>query len=649
MKKILFILILLNLKVQAQTTHAVVCDSVSKQPLPSASIKVKGTRLGTITNVDGRFSMAVKQGVLQISYIGYKTKEIAVNALPDTVFLAESNLLNEVIVMPDSALKILLRNAYNNISKNYPQKPTYLTGFYREIYQNINKNTFNYFSENFLKIYKPAYTPEGREHAGQIKVLKSRTIKHPDYAQKGTKYAGGPSLPIAADRVLKRQGAINPVNFKSYYFDLEKVTNYDGQVVYVINCTAKDSTSTTKLYISKSDLAYIKIEVFNKSESKNADYKRKGTNTTMIYDKKDNDWYLKYISFRIDGENKDEEIGHSVEFVTTNFETENIETFSYDDQFLPTEIIADQKNDVSNNFFEGQEGIIEQSNDLQNQIKLAFNLNTIDSLRSTTADVSLPQETVKYQQKNKKGFADILLRANVFIPGLGLGYTPIQVFDANFTATISNTFKNDWSVNTQTRKSAVPVLLSQYYTFSLTKRWFLQYSKSEVIRNSIGIYQKDLGIAYRFVLNKATKPIYIEPNLKYTNGLVGVDFGEYKNPDRDAMIDDKKMSAKKLDVGIYRRNVGLKLGVNTTVYSLRRFLIFKVPSKIYLMLNYQHIFSSSEPFLRIKEERFFNFLQKTATLPINDSRLKVPQNTGNLLPKISDNFWIGLSYRVALR
>ncbi|WP_200979539.1 TonB-dependent receptor [Echinicola sp. 20G] len=49
-------------------------------PLPGATIRVKGTSLGTVTDLDGNFSIEVAEGgVLQISYVGYVSQEIAVN------------------------------------------------------------------------------------------------------------------------------------------------------------------------------------------------------------------------------------------------------------------------------------------------------------------------------------------------------------------------------------------------------------------------------------------------------------------------------------------------------------------------------------------------------------------------------------------
>ena len=76
---------------------------VNNQVVASASIKVKASNLATITNTDGTFSLKAPNGsfVLQVSSIGYESKEVAVSASQSivNVSLAEQSTdLNEVVV-----------------------------------------------------------------------------------------------------------------------------------------------------------------------------------------------------------------------------------------------------------------------------------------------------------------------------------------------------------------------------------------------------------------------------------------------------------------------------------------------------------------------------------------------------------------------
>lgn len=71
--------------------------------LPGVSILVKGTAEGTTSNADGNFSIEVDEAgvTLVFSYIGYVSKEVAVNgqAMLDVVLQEDLKTLNEVVVV----------------------------------------------------------------------------------------------------------------------------------------------------------------------------------------------------------------------------------------------------------------------------------------------------------------------------------------------------------------------------------------------------------------------------------------------------------------------------------------------------------------------------------------------------------------------
>lgn len=55
-------------------------DAGTNEPLPGATILEKGTNNGTITDIDGNFTLSVNpKGTLQISYVSYKTIEVPVS------------------------------------------------------------------------------------------------------------------------------------------------------------------------------------------------------------------------------------------------------------------------------------------------------------------------------------------------------------------------------------------------------------------------------------------------------------------------------------------------------------------------------------------------------------------------------------------
>lgn len=67
-----------------------------------ASVLIKGTKTGTITDLDGKFTIAAKTGdVLVISYIGYQTQEVTIGTSHNLsiTLVEEHNVMDEVVVV----------------------------------------------------------------------------------------------------------------------------------------------------------------------------------------------------------------------------------------------------------------------------------------------------------------------------------------------------------------------------------------------------------------------------------------------------------------------------------------------------------------------------------------------------------------------
>ena len=62
-----------------------VTDKRLNEPIIGASVLVEGTSNGTITDMDGNFSLknVSKGNVLKISYIGYQPQQITINGNSD--------------------------------------------------------------------------------------------------------------------------------------------------------------------------------------------------------------------------------------------------------------------------------------------------------------------------------------------------------------------------------------------------------------------------------------------------------------------------------------------------------------------------------------------------------------------------------------
>lgn len=80
----------------------IVCDE-NGEPIIGASVMVKGTSNGTISDMDGNFNLSVpEKSIIVVSFVGYKTQEIKTNSSKSDfriVMSDDAELLEEVVVV----------------------------------------------------------------------------------------------------------------------------------------------------------------------------------------------------------------------------------------------------------------------------------------------------------------------------------------------------------------------------------------------------------------------------------------------------------------------------------------------------------------------------------------------------------------------
>ena len=113
-KKINFLILLLSIlglsTISAQTTiSGTVTDKETKEALIGVNLIVKGTGIGTTTDIDGYYSLEIPKGalVLQASYTGYNPKNIKLEGRQTTIDikLQPGKLLDEVVVIGYGSVK----------------------------------------------------------------------------------------------------------------------------------------------------------------------------------------------------------------------------------------------------------------------------------------------------------------------------------------------------------------------------------------------------------------------------------------------------------------------------------------------------------------------------------------------------------------
>ena len=110
-KLFLIITCALTCALSAQTTVSgrVLDGAANNEPAIGASVLVAGTQVGTITDMDGHFSLEVPEGkfILQISMVGYKTQVVNIRGKErvDVTLQEDTQLMDEVVVVGYGTMK----------------------------------------------------------------------------------------------------------------------------------------------------------------------------------------------------------------------------------------------------------------------------------------------------------------------------------------------------------------------------------------------------------------------------------------------------------------------------------------------------------------------------------------------------------------
>ncbi|WP_051315102.1 SusC/RagA family TonB-linked outer membrane protein [Algoriphagus terrigena] len=104
---------------QTQSVRGVVTSE--GEPVPGALVMIKGTQKGTVTDIDGNYTVDAAAGdVLVISFVGYTTKEVAVvggqTTINVTLDLSTSDLSEVVVVGYGSQIKKEVTGAIQSVS-----------------------------------------------------------------------------------------------------------------------------------------------------------------------------------------------------------------------------------------------------------------------------------------------------------------------------------------------------------------------------------------------------------------------------------------------------------------------------------------------------------------------------------------------------
>lgn len=149
-----------------------VADFMTFGGIESASVYIKNTTVGTITNVDGKFALMVPaqnlSDTLVVSSIGYRSYETVISAFENgsEIYLEEDVAsLDEVVLVAENRPKtgndIMLR-AIERLPENLPDGPYLQKGFLR--HKERNKREYKWLIEAAITMYDSDYAAGAKDN-----------------------------------------------------------------------------------------------------------------------------------------------------------------------------------------------------------------------------------------------------------------------------------------------------------------------------------------------------------------------------------------------------------------------------------------------------------------------------------------------------
>lgn len=302
---ILFFISICQLVAQEQVTiTGKLLDSISSEPLPFASIYLKGTTIGTVSNVEGSFAFHVppefKKDTIIISIIGYTSIRKAVTDFKENERIAFKErvfALNEVVVTDEKppTAKEIVKKAYQSIATNYPSESYILEGFIRDL-----QNEDSVYVELLECAIKMRYHPNDVKRVPQIELVELKqsyvTEKHPWNGQWERKNS---VIDLVEDDFIRFD--YGPIKAKNgWKYEIESIVAFGEKLVYKVNAINKPFY-TAQFFIDIESYAFVKIDYSRAARNKRY-YKRrlangqqeKFYNLVFEYQEYNGKWYLKY-------------------------------------------------------------------------------------------------------------------------------------------------------------------------------------------------------------------------------------------------------------------------------------------------------------------------------------------------------------------
>jgi hypothetical protein len=379
-----------------ETYRGILKDSKTKQKVVFATVTIPGTHIGTVSNLDGDFTIKVQKSLnathVQVSHLGYVTKQIPLADLTkngNEILIEPSSVdLKGVTVRPDNAEKIV-RNALGKIPQNYSEKASMQTGFYRETVK--QRKEYLSISEGIIDIYKTSYKNKNENDRVRIfKARKSSSVKSADTLM--LKLMGGPNISLLLDIARNPELLFWEESLNEHEFSLEDIVSIDGKMNYVISFTQRPFITIPlyngKLYIETESLAItmadFSINLDDKEKASQLFVKKKpagvkitptSTRYLVTFVEQDGKYYFNYarneLTFKCNWRKRLFSSNYTVmsELAITDRDLQTVTKFPVRDAVKTSSVFADMVTTYNDDDFWGEHNFIEPDQSIEAAIK----------------------------------------------------------------------------------------------------------------------------------------------------------------------------------------------------------------------------------------------------------------------------------------
>jgi hypothetical protein len=375
-----------------------VIDAGSRAPLVFATVAVKESNVGIVTNIDGEFTLKIgdlsTSKSLEVSFLGYKNKTILLSELKDNgsknvIALEAAPIpIKEIVVKPLDPISIV-QKAISNIPKNYESVPNLMTAFYRET---IRKNrTYVSIGEAVVEIFKAPYDNDLRFDGARIyKGRKGSDVEKMDTVL--FKLQGGPVSVLDLDLAKNTETVLTREAMLNYDYKLTGVIEIDGKPHYVIDFIQKPSVEMPlfmgSLYIEMDSYAITEAEfgfnLANKEAAQSIFIRKKPLGMKVIpeiatyrtkYREQGGKWHFEYsraeVKFKVDWNKKLFNTYYTTmsEIAITDRTDQEVIKFAGKDKIKYNDVFSDKVTAFTDKEFWGDYNVIEPDQSIESAIR----------------------------------------------------------------------------------------------------------------------------------------------------------------------------------------------------------------------------------------------------------------------------------------